>query len=83
MIRWTWVWFAAISTTIVIYHMAHTLQVDHDHSATMHANPGIAWAYYWHRLGAAFVAIPIAGMALGLARASKEPQLRQVGWMGC
>jgi len=35
----------------------------------------------WHRLGAVFVAVLVAGLALWLARASKYPQLRQVGWI--
>src|ERR1700722_4756384 len=36
----------------------------------------------WHRLGALFVGILIAGLAVWIARASKDPQLRQVGWIG-
>jgi heme A synthase len=35
----------------------------------------------WHRGGALFVAVPIAGLAVWFARASKEPPLSQVGWM--
>jgi heme A synthase len=36
----------------------------------------------WHRLGALFVAVLIAGLAIWFARASKDPQLRQAGWIG-
>ena len=35
----------------------------------------------WHRLGALFVAVLIAGLAAWLSRKSKVPQLRQVGWI--
>jgi heme A synthase len=35
----------------------------------------------WHRLGAVFAAVLIAGLAVWLARASKDSQLRQVGWI--
>jgi heme A synthase len=35
----------------------------------------------WHRVGALFVAVLIAALAVWFARASKEPQLRQVGWI--
>jgi heme A synthase len=35
----------------------------------------------WHRLGALFVAVLLAGLAVWFARASKDPQLRQVGWI--
>jgi heme A synthase len=35
----------------------------------------------WHRLGAVFVAVLIAGLAVWLARASKDSQLRQFGWI--
>ena len=35
----------------------------------------------WHRLGAVFVAVLIAGLAVWLARASKDNQLRQAGWL--
>src|SRR5580658_298773 len=36
---------------------------------------------YWHHLGAVFVAVLIAGLALWLGRSTKYPQLRQVGWI--
>jgi heme A synthase len=35
----------------------------------------------WHRVGALFVALLIAGLAVWLARASKDTQLRQFGWI--
>jgi heme A synthase len=35
----------------------------------------------WHRLGAVFVAVLIAGLAFWLARSRKYRQLRQVGWI--
>ena len=35
----------------------------------------------WHRVGALFVALLIAGLAVWLAKASKDTQLRQFGWI--
>jgi heme A synthase len=35
----------------------------------------------WHRFGALFVAVLIAGLAAGLAKVSKDSQVRQVGWI--
>lgn len=35
----------------------------------------------WHRLGAIFVAVLVAGLAVWFARASGDTQLRQVGWL--
>src|SRR5580698_5502623 len=35
----------------------------------------------WHRFGALFVAVLIAGSAAGLAKVSKDSQVRQVGWI--
>jgi len=35
----------------------------------------------WHRLGAIFVAVLIAGLAVWLARAGKDHRLRQLGWI--
>jgi heme A synthase len=35
----------------------------------------------WHRLGAIFVVVLVAGLAVWFARATKDSQLRQVGWL--
>ena len=35
----------------------------------------------WHRLGALFVAVLIAGLAVWLGKASKDSGLRQLGWI--
>lgn len=35
----------------------------------------------WHRVGALFVAVLVAGLAVWLARATKDSAFRQVGWL--
>lgn len=35
----------------------------------------------WHRLGALFVAVLVAGLAVWFSRVTKDPQLRPVRWI--
>jgi heme A synthase len=48
---------------------------------SMPTTPAAVSLESWHRLGAVFVAALMAGLAAWLARVSKDPQLRQIGWI--